>query len=219
MNTWAYVTSAIVIWMVSGLLAAFWLARRGHRDPYWLFVGPVLGLAFIPIAWERAERLPKRLARIEAERRGSGALRVLVALDGSEEAHRAFEDAVRMLGSQVGSYILAEVVDYDTGEAGALGVDAAESRLLDAAATVPGELTSCEVLTGPPVQTLLKFADEEQVDAIVAGKRGHGMSERLLGSVAESLVRQSSVPVLVGSTSDVGSAGSGRRSLRHPVRH
>lgn len=166
MGTFVFVAVCIVAWLSAGLLAAFWLARRGHRDPYWFFVGPILGLAFLPIAWERAERLPRRLSRSEAEQRGTGMLRVLVALDGSAEAKQAFAKGVRMRGLQVDTFVLAEVVDYDTGDRhGADGVTSAEGRRSAAAATVPGDLTCCEVLTGPPLDTLLKFAAEEHVDA------------------------------------------------------
>jgi len=165
----------------------------------------VLGLAFLPIAWERAERNPRRLSRIEAEHRGSGTLKVLVALDGSAEALQAFAGAVRMLGTQVESFVLAEVVDYDASNLpGADGVTSAEGRLRTATATIPGELTCWEVLTGPPVEALLKSVAEERIDVIVVGKRGRGMSMRLLGSVAEALVRHVPCPVLVGGRVQAG---------------
>ncbi len=158
----------------------------------------------MPIALERAERLPQRLSRTEAESEGAGRLRVLVALDGSADAEAAFVDAVRMLGPQVRSFVLAEVVDYDTASAtGADGVTAAQNRLSTAAATVPGRLTSCEILTGPPADALLVFAARERVDAIVVGKHGRGRSVRLLGNVAEALVRHATLPVLVGGRSAV----------------
>src|SRR5665648_19910 len=210
MNSFSFFAGCVGAWMSTGLSAAFWLARRGHRSPYWFLMGPILGLYFVPIALERAENHPRRLLRIEAEQRGPGTLRVLVALDGSAEAQQAFADAVRILGPQVQTFVLAEVLDYDTGELPeGDGVTSAETRLRAAATSVPGELTSCEVLTGPPVDTLLRFAAEERIDAIVVGKRGLGMSVRLLGSVAKALVRSAPFPVLVGG-SPTGTAAEAR---------
>ncbi len=57
----------------------------------------------------------------------------------------------------------------------------------------------CEyrLIKGEPASAITELASEEQVDMIVMGTHGRtGVSRFLMGSVAESVVRQSSCPVL-----------------------
>lgn len=55
----------------------------------------------------------------------------------------------------------------------------------------------CTVKVGYPVDEILKYSNEKQIDLIVMGTQGHrGLSRLLLGSVAEKLVRISTCPVL-----------------------
>lgn len=54
------------------------------------------------------------------------------------------------------------------------------------------------ILEGPPADTILRVADEEDVDLIVVGASGkHALERFILGSVSEKVVRHSTVPVLV----------------------
>jgi len=54
-----------------------------------------------------------------------------------------------------------------------------------------------KICVGQPVQEILCLAQEQAVDMIVMGARGHGRLARLLtGSKAESLFRISSIPIL-----------------------
>ena len=60
--------------------------------------------------------------------------------------------------------------------------------------------TRFEVLVGhgPPVDEILRLADDNQADLIVVGTHGHSALEHLLvGSVAERIVRHSSCSVLL----------------------
>ena len=51
---------------------------------------------------------------------------------------------------------------------------------------------------GRPDRLIVRYADDEDVDLIVIGSHGRdGVARVLLGSVAETVVRRSSVPVLV----------------------
>jgi len=55
-----------------------------------------------------------------------------------------------------------------------------------------------ELLQGDPKDEIIQFAERRDVDHIVMGSRGRsGMSRLLLGSVAETVVRHSHVPVTV----------------------
>jgi nucleotide-binding universal stress UspA family protein len=54
------------------------------------------------------------------------------------------------------------------------------------------------ILKGDPADRILDFAEEHNVDMIVAGSLGKSGIERLaLGSVSEKVVRYAKVPVLV----------------------
>ncbi len=51
---------------------------------------------------------------------------------------------------------------------------------------------------GKPSTTIIEFAEDEDIDHIVMGSHGRdGVSRILLGSVAETVVRRSEVPVTV----------------------
>ena len=53
------------------------------------------------------------------------------------------------------------------------------------------------LVTGDPANTIVKLAEQEQVDLIVMGTHGRtGLIRLLLGSVAEAIVRKAACPVL-----------------------
>jgi nucleotide-binding universal stress UspA family protein len=54
------------------------------------------------------------------------------------------------------------------------------------------------ILAGRPADALVTYARRHDIDLLVVGARGRGRSDRLLGSVAEQLVRTPDVLVLVG---------------------
>lgn len=54
------------------------------------------------------------------------------------------------------------------------------------------------LVTGHPVESLVRLAKEEAIDLIVLGSHGRtGLSRMLIGSVAEGVVRKAKCPVLV----------------------
>jgi len=54
------------------------------------------------------------------------------------------------------------------------------------------------MVDGSPAETILKVAEEENVDLIVVGASGkHALERFILGSVSEKVVRHSRAPVLV----------------------
>lgn len=194
----------VVAWVVIGLVTGLWMIRRGH-DPRWMVIAVMLGPLFVPAALERVERRPRLAASgpdgVPAPRSETpDGPRVLVGLDGSPESEQALTTALGLFGSRRGTLVLAEVVCYEATEDDTHQVlDAASERLAAAAARVRegGVPVRFEVLAGPAGETLRRFAEEQEMDLLVVGRRGRGLSARLLGSVSADVVQHSSVPVLV----------------------
>lgn len=201
----------VVGWVLVGLALGWWMVRRGH-DPLWAVAAVALGPIFIPIALELVEGRPRLVSSGPG---GPGKKdvvaagpKVLVGLDGSQEAQGALTQTLDLLGPRCGLLMLAEVVCHDATVDLAHGdVEAATARLASAAAEVRGSgiHVQFEVLAGPPGETLRRFAHDQGMDLIVVGRRGRGLSRRLLGSVSSDLVRHSTLPVLVVEPAPAGS--------------
>ena len=82
----------------------------------------------------------------------------------------------------------------ETGEQEAEAVlDDARARAEEAGVTLSTDLTF-----GQPARSIVSYAEEHDPDQIVMGSHGRdGVSRVLLGSVAETVVRRSTVPVTV----------------------
>jgi nucleotide-binding universal stress UspA family protein len=192
----------LTVWLAIGLATGLWMARRGH-DPWWTMIAVILGPLFVPIATSRVERRP-RVAEPGPD--GSpppreetpGGPRMLAGLDGSEDSFSALERALDLFGDRYGLLVLAEVVTYDANaETPDEPVATASDRLAATAARIARPNVNCEVLAGPPEEALRTYAMDQQMDVIVVGRRGQGLSDRLLGSVSSGLIRHSCIPVLV----------------------
>jgi len=139
--------------------------------------------------------------------------RILVPVDGSEQAHEAcefvtreFPDAELVLlhvinPAEAGYSAQASIpsfseewYDQQHSKAEALFEEITEN--VEAAGVDLTVTTAIEV--GKPVAAIVEYAEEHDVDQIVMGSHGRsGVSRVLLGSVAETVVRRSPVPVTV----------------------
>ena len=133
--------------------------------------------------------------------------RVLVPTDGSDAATVAADHGIALAGATDAAMHVVHVVDTTTtsGEFGGTGVLAALEgvgrRAVDDVIdrTDDADLRSVEasVLSGTPARAILDYAEERDIDLIVAGTHGRtGLNRYLLGSVTEKLVRVADVPVL-----------------------
>lgn len=207
MPTFTLLAVFLALWIVIGLSAALlFLGRRGYRDARWYLLGAALGPLFVPIAMERGQRTSSVVERVCGNRPAGetpklGGLTVLVGVDGSPESDRAVREAARLFGHADTRVVLTTVVDPDVEE---FGDRAAQRRahdlLADRASWLPPDVRPVlEVAAGQPDRVLLEIAASEQADAIFVGRRGHGVSHRLLGSVAESVTDHATMPVLLAS--------------------
>ncbi|PRX46186.1 nucleotide-binding universal stress UspA family protein [Prauserella shujinwangii] len=204
----AQVILLAALWVLVGLTSvAFILGRQGHRDWRWYVVGGVLGLLFVPIAVERATRRTTVLERSPSDGGTEGeGVTVLVGVDGSAESDEAVRDTARLFGGTAGRVVLVAAADPDVGE-----FDLAEPQqrchdlLADRAAWLPRHVTVVtEVVAGQPARVLLERARTEHADLVVLGRRGSGLSPRLLGSVATLVTKRSPEPVLLAGRPRAG---------------
>lgn len=134
-------------------------------------------------------------------------MKILIGVDGSEAGERALGyglDLARRLGAETTVlHVLEEPpISSSTALVTGLSVDAARERVralgLEATSRAQelGVTAEVKLLDGPPAEVLLR--EGAGYDLIVVGTHGYrGMDRVLLGSVAETLVRRSPVPVLV----------------------
>ena len=195
-----FVLVVAVVWVGVGVAAAtIGLGRRGYRDPHWLVLAVVLGPLFAPVALERGRRdvvaLERRVVHHEAA--GSGRPVALVALDGSPEADRALGTASELLGDSRGRFVLTCVVSREVAEGeDAVALERARTMLEERARRLGGD-ADVLIVSGQPADALVSAAEECDADLIVVGRRGRGVTSRMLGSVATELARHSPRPVLL----------------------
>lgn len=136
-------------------------------------------------------------------------MRVLVPMDGSEQSWQAFDYAAEQFPEE--TLVCLRVIDpvqagygIGVGEAAAAGEwldaqqDAAERMFEDIKERAETANVTVEAVTerGRPVRSITDVA--EGCDHVVIGSHGReGVSRILLGSVAESVIRRSPVPVTV----------------------
>jgi len=137
--------------------------------------------------------------------------RILVPVDSSEQAHEACEFVVREFPDA--TMVLLHVIN--PAEAGysaqasipSFSEEWYEREQANAAALFDELVTETAahdievervVEVGRPTNAIVDYADDHDIDQIVMGSHGRsGVSRILLGSVAETVVRQASVPVTV----------------------
>lgn len=136
---------------------------------------------------------------------------VLVPLDGSPLADEALVHALETFDGRLTVLNVVKPLDSSMSEGGVLSPDderlsAARARaetLVDRAqrrASAAGRHVDTAVETGDPADTILAYADANDVDHIVMG--GHGgarneLARRLLGTVATAVVSEAPVSVTV----------------------
>jgi nucleotide-binding universal stress UspA family protein len=141
--------------------------------------------------------------------------RILVPIDGTDVSEGGMSEAFRIAKS-LGSVVhLFHVVDLSHVTRGAEGsaalmndlhdrVRADAARLLERAVArardlgVQAESSSTEIMTGRPADEILGQLKHSQSDLIVMGTHGRrGFRRAVLGSDAEAVARNSTVPVLL----------------------
>lgn len=140
--------------------------------------------------------------------------RLLVAIDDSEPSQRAAEFAIRLAAEKHAQLICVHAVDWvpavSSMEVGLSVADPepiiealrTEGRALldnvEAQAKAANVACDARLVELRPIDAILEAAKETKADVIVVGTHGrHGMARAVLGSVAEGVLRASTIPVLV----------------------
>ena len=143
----------------------------------------MFGKILLPTDGSRTSEEAARFAGEIAERH-RGSVQPLVAV---EFQYVAGDDVPEELSSALRERICARA---------RRALDAAEQTVRDRG----GKTEEAKLLEGPPVDVILRVAEEGDYDLIVMGSRGvseeHG-HERLVGSVTERVLHRAPCPVLV----------------------
>jgi nucleotide-binding universal stress UspA family protein len=141
--------------------------------------------------------------------------RILVPVDGSEVSDAGAADALELAAKLGATVRFFNVIDLTFLARAGEGVSTYAAQLSDAArsdaatlleralerasaAGVQAESGSTEIMTGRPGDAIALEAARFKAELIVMGTHGRrGFQRAILGSDAESVVRQASVPVLL----------------------
>jgi nucleotide-binding universal stress UspA family protein len=138
-------------------------------------------------------------------------LLVVVAVDGSETANHAAQFGAKLARATGAQLTLLFV--YDAPAAAMLGIAGISASDLESARTAVAEVcfsaaraaigdsgvvVKTEVLLGHPGREIVAYAKAHKADLLVLGRRGVShVSELILGSVSEYVVRYATCPVTI----------------------
>ncbi len=145
--------------------------------------------------------------------------RILIATDGSEYSKKAAKTGIELAKLSGGEVVIVSVADIGRyassagllppfGGASPSAVDNLFTRIrgegekatleVDELAKASGVKSERLVIEGNPSNEILKIAEDNNMDVIVMGSIGKtGLEKFLMGSVAEKVVHNSKLPVLI----------------------
>lgn len=132
--------------------------------------------------------------------------KILVATDGSDPADDAVAHALDLAAQFDATLYALFVADTAQDSVTVVGTDVVDALEREGATVVEaieargrerGVDVEADVLQGDPAKTIVDYAERAGADLVVVGTHGRrGLSRYLLGSVAETVVRTSPIPVL-----------------------
>jgi len=145
--------------------------------------------------------------------------RILIATDGSENSEKAAKVGVELAKLSGGKVVIVYVADIGKympsaglispfGGASPEAIDNVVANIREAGekamlqvnelARESGVPSERQLVEGNPPSEILRIAEDEKIDTIVMGSIGKtGLEKFLMGSVAEKVVHNSKLPVLI----------------------
>ena len=121
--------------------------------------------------------------------------KILVPVDGSENANRALEKAVAMAKDSSSAVTAIYVMEKPP------TVYVQSQKVLDeceALAASQGLKIEAVTAQGEPAGTIVGYAEKGEFDMIVMGSRGRGkITEAVLGSVSSKVLKDAKCPVVI----------------------
>lgn len=134
--------------------------------------------------------------------------KILLAVDGSQNALRAAEEAVRIAGLSFGTYLdIVCVIDFNEAKKESLQGKTEEEIEFDRRKKIFAVEQLMRVnkadfnitfLTGDPAPQIISYAINQKVDLVIIGSRGlNRLQELMQGSVSQVVVKSVPCPVLL----------------------
>lgn len=154
---------------------------------------------------------------------GASLVKILLAVDGSDDGQRAADAAAAVFGQHPDVNFVVVFVEephqYERAMAVAVGAGPSAfhtpewvEEIAELARTEPLRIANralrriqdaglkgeIRLASGQAAEEILKVAEEEKVDVIVMGRRGiHAITRLILGSVSNAVLEKARVPVLI----------------------
>ena len=172
-------------------------ARRFRADVIvvgWRGHGAIARLVAGSVSHAVAERARCPVLVVRAAAHGA-ATRFVIGFDGSPNARQAVRFLARLAVPRGGRAVLVSVLQVLSSDASRM---LAQQQAAARALRARGWQVAATTASGAPVDALLRAARRERAHVMVVGAAGHAGLERLvLGSVAQGVLGDSPLPVLV----------------------
>lgn len=133
--------------------------------------------------------------------------KILVAYDGSAPSRKAYEvglDLSKRYQAEIHVVAVARPPEFAEDVETEAALETAREHFgkqfadLESQAARAGLKPHLRVVTGHPAEQIVRAAEQQAIDLIVLGHRGHGMFERwLLGSVSRTVIAYAPCAVMV----------------------
>ncbi len=126
---------------------------------------------------------------------------VLLPLDDSEGSRETLEWVTRFLNNASTRFYLLHVIEMDIGIEDSLRRYYESQRIVDVAKrylkSQGFQTVHAESIVDDPVAGICRYAAEQNVNYIVIGSIGHGLTKALLGSTSQKVYEKANQPVLL----------------------
>jgi nucleotide-binding universal stress UspA family protein len=198
----------VAIWLavvIGSMLVAAYLARRWGHDTFgWLFLSAVMGpLAIVALVGTRQREQAQAAANAAQRPTAPAGRRVIVACDASDASTRAALYAAQTFGDAEVVLVTVDPHEREPRTEDETAVQeqrvAERTRRAADACSDAGVAVRVTGFYGNPGEEIVRAAKAERAEAIVLGRRGAGLSQALLGSVSDYVVKNANQPVIIVS--------------------